>query len=303
MYHRILPYAEGINYPLQNLVVSIEAFRQQVAWLSRCCNVMTVAEAVNRLNTSQLENRRPIVCMTFDDGYADNAIHAAPILAEHRCVATFFVTSGFVAGRPVWFDVVGRVWQQKGPSALSIAAERNDVPASLDGQLGWLKNQSTDCRERVVARLLEASPKVAINRQDVAMAPGQLAELAKAGHEIAAHTVTHPILPRCDDARLVQELIEPRNTIQQWTGIPVVGFSYPNGDFDQRVETAVAKAGYTYACATRRGTNDTLTSHYQLRRRMISPDNSTVAGRPSTSMFAAETLGWHQTIRRLVINK
>jgi peptidoglycan/xylan/chitin deacetylase (PgdA/CDA1 family) len=303
MYHRVLPYAEGINYPLQNLVVSTEAFRHQVAWLARYCKVITVAEAVNRLNTRQPVDNRPIVCLTFDDGYADNSIHAAPVLAEHRCMATFFVTSGFVAGRPLWFDVVGRVWQQKGPSALSIAAEHKDVPSSLDGQLGWLKKQSNDCRERVVARLLEANPEVAIDGQDVAMTPEQLAELAKTGHEIAAHTVTHPILPRCDDARLVKELIEPRETIQQWTGKPVVGFSYPNGDFDQRVETAVAKNGYIYACTTRRGANDTLTLHYQLRRRMISPGNSTVDGRPSPAMFAAETLGWHQTIRRLVINK
>ncbi len=42
--------------------------------------------------------RHPVV-LTFDDGYADFATTAAPILQRHGFVATVFVVSGFI-GRP-----------------------------------------------------------------------------------------------------------------------------------------------------------------------------------------------------------
>lgn len=299
MYHRILPEDQAASYPLANLVVTVAALREQAAWLAGHCRVMPLAEAIATPRGAADSGGRPLVCLTFDDGYADNAIHAAPILAEYGCPATFFVTTGFVSGEPLWFDVVGRAWQRCGSRPLAKAAGQAHLPTALDGQLGWLKRQPTARREQIVTALRDSLGEDAQDPMDAAMTPQQLATLTEAGHEIAAHTVTHPILTRCSDAQLARELAEPRETIQRWTGRAVVGMSYPNGDVDDRVATAAAAAGYTYACTIRRGANGPDQPPLRLRRRMISPDNATLAGRPSRVMFAAETLGWHEMLRRV----
>ena len=46
------------------------------------------------------------LCVTFDDGYADNLLVAAPILKRFGIPATVFVASGYLDGRVMWNDRV-----------------------------------------------------------------------------------------------------------------------------------------------------------------------------------------------------
>ena len=58
------------------------------------------------------------VCVTFDDGYADNATEALPILVRNSVPATFFVAPGFLDGGRMWNDTIietvrrGAVWSR-----------------------------------------------------------------------------------------------------------------------------------------------------------------------------------------------
>jgi peptidoglycan/xylan/chitin deacetylase (PgdA/CDA1 family) len=81
------------------------------------------------------------------------------------------------------------------------------------------------------------------------MSINQVMELSRRGHEIGSHTITHPILPQLDDDQLKNELERSAERLREWTGTDVIGFCYPNGDLDERVERAVLDAGYQYACA------------------------------------------------------
>jgi len=50
-----------------------------------------------------------------------------------------------------------------------------------------------------------------------------------AGHEIAAHTLTHPFLPDCDDAEIIRQVEEDRKALSELAGYEVVGMAYPGG--------------------------------------------------------------------------
>lgn len=88
LYHRI---SDGMR---DNLTTGIEQFDRQMSLLRSHCHVLSIEEvlATQRVRPSD----RPLVCVTFDDGYLDNYTNAAPILQRHGLPAAFFVSTGIV---------------------------------------------------------------------------------------------------------------------------------------------------------------------------------------------------------------
>ena len=75
-----------------------------------------------------------------------------------------------------------------------------------------------------------------------------------AGHEVAAHTLTHPLLPAIpDDDEIVRQVEEDRLALSELCGYEVVGFAYPGGgvNFDRRVADLIrTRTGVKYARTT-----------------------------------------------------
>ena len=74
-----------------------------------------------------------------------------------------------------------------------------------------------------------------------------------AGHEIAAHTLTHPLLTRCDEDEIVRQVEQDRLALSELAGYEVVGFAYPGGgvNFDARVADVLRRrTGVRYARTT-----------------------------------------------------
>jgi peptidoglycan/xylan/chitin deacetylase (PgdA/CDA1 family) len=83
-------------------------FARQVAWLQRRFDIVGLAEAQQRIASGG--NDRPTVCLTFDDGYADNLHFAIPLLLERKIPFTYFVCSDNVRKRrPFPHDVAAGV--------------------------------------------------------------------------------------------------------------------------------------------------------------------------------------------------
>ena len=57
------------------------------------------------------------------------------------------------------------------------------------------------------------------------------------GHEVAAHTLTHPNLTDCDTQTIIKQVEEDRLTLSELAGYEVVGMAYPCGGVnnDERV--------------------------------------------------------------------
>jgi peptidoglycan/xylan/chitin deacetylase (PgdA/CDA1 family) len=72
-------------------------FDEHLSWLREFADVVPLAEIRRR---AQGENRRPLVAVTFDDGYEDNWSYAFPALVRHGLPATFFLTAGLIQRDP-----------------------------------------------------------------------------------------------------------------------------------------------------------------------------------------------------------
>jgi len=67
------------------------------------------------------------------------------------------------------------------------------------------------------------------------------------GHEISAHTVTHPTIARCPREEIVEEIVEDRKALEEIAGYTVRGLSYPNGSFDRQIKEMLPFLGIEYA--------------------------------------------------------
>ena len=83
---RILTY-HSVGHRDHEMNVTPEDFRAQMKWISENCVIIPLADAAMG---------KPGIAITFDDGYRDNLINAAPILKEFGFTATVFVVTGKV---------------------------------------------------------------------------------------------------------------------------------------------------------------------------------------------------------------
>ena len=83
------------------LCVHPELFRRHVELVvSSGVRVVTVSELVRGLAAPTGDER--LVALTFDDGFASVAEHAAPLLASRGLSATVFCVAGHIGGRNDW---------------------------------------------------------------------------------------------------------------------------------------------------------------------------------------------------------
>ena len=88
LYHRV---SDDVR---DNLTVGIEQFERQMAILAQRCDVLPIEQVLTAAVVPR--SSRPLVAVTFDDGYLDNYVQAAPILRRHNLPAAFFVATGIV---------------------------------------------------------------------------------------------------------------------------------------------------------------------------------------------------------------
>ena len=73
------------------------------------------------------------------------------------------------------------------------------------------------------------------------------------GHEVAAHTLTHPMLPQQTDEEVIRQVEEDRIALSKLVGYEVVGMAYPGGgvNFNEHVADVIRKnTGIRYARTT-----------------------------------------------------
>lgn len=88
LYHRVSDDTRD------NLTVGIEQFDRQMALLRRHYHVLSIHELIHDSNIKV--SAKPMVCVTFDDGYLDNYENAVPVLLKHGIPAAFFVSTGII---------------------------------------------------------------------------------------------------------------------------------------------------------------------------------------------------------------
>jgi peptidoglycan/xylan/chitin deacetylase (PgdA/CDA1 family) len=235
------------------------AFESRMVWVKRWFNVLPLGEAIDGLRGGALPERP--LAVTFDDGYADNAQLAAPILLRLGIPATFFIATGFLDGRRMWNDtVIEAVRTAHGPvlDLSPLGLGEHPLPdvdsrrAAIDRLLAALKPlplEERDAKVNRVAEIAGASPPT-----DLMMRSEDVRRLHAQGMTIGAHTVNHPVLNQITDEAARSEIALGRRRLEDITGAHVWLFAYPHGkpaeDYDLRHVRLVRELGFKGAVTT-----------------------------------------------------
>ena len=274
IFHRVLP---GVD-PLFPGEVHAASFDALCRWVAQWFNVLPLDQAAQSLQAGRLPARA--LAITFDDGYADNHDIALPILQHHGLPATFFVATGFLDGGRMWNDTVIEAVRRSPLPALDLACLGLDGLASLplgdaasrrtaiDAIIGATKYLPPTRRAELVQRI--AARAAATLPDDLMMRSEQVLALHRAGMQIGAHTVSHPILSRLQGDEAQREIGDSKRQLEAITGQRIGLFAYPNGkpgeDYNAQSVAIARELGFDAAVSTAWGAARAGADLFQLPR-------------------------------------
>jgi len=270
IYHRVLDQPDFMRPGEADKLT----FTWQMQLIANHFNVLPLHDALQRLQDNTLPPRA--VCITFDDGYADNYTNALPILKQFNLTAIFFIASGFLDGGRMWNDTVIE----------AVRNYRNPVLDLTDIGLGQLNVVDDAQKSRVADQIIQQIKHLPLTQRDqytayiaaqsqnlpndLMMTSEQLKMLHQSGMEIGGHTVNHPILAKLDEEEARTEIEENKAILESLLNTRLNIFAYPNGkpeqDYLKEQISLVRKAGYQSAISTQWGVTTKETDRYQLPR-------------------------------------
>jgi peptidoglycan/xylan/chitin deacetylase (PgdA/CDA1 family) len=251
LYHRV---AEIDGDP-HRLCVEPARFAAHVEHLRRHADIVP-------LHSVRTPSRRPRVAITFDDGYADNATAAVPVLERLEAPATFFVVAGTPRTRGFWWDRLERLMLDREPLEDALALQIDGHRVRIDVRTAGSRQRAHEAVYRRLRRLPDDVIEHALS--DVArqfdgsaralpdlLGDEQLRGLA--AHplfDVGAHTLTHPYLPSLPAAAQLDEAAGARRLLERVVDRAVRTCSFPHGGYDAQTLEAAAAAGYELACSS-----------------------------------------------------
>jgi len=300
LYHRIDDPDRAEFYGFRdNVSATREAFAAQLDYLVKNFDVVTLDDCI-----AWIEGRAPLssraVLITFDDGYRDNFLNAAPELAARDLRAVLFAATGFMDDAAVFYwDWVAEAFRRTG---------QRDAKLPL---LGFAVFGSPQMRRQVARRWIIAAKALRDDerrrqidnlanclqvRPPHAPPPGlhmtwpQVRASARDCFDIGAHTVNHPIVSRLSLEEAEREIATSKSTLEDVLGHPVRAFAYPNGqpgDFGPEHEAILEKLGFSIGFAAHGG----LTFAAQARQRPFALRRACINFHDDLPRFAAKVAG------------
>src|ERR1017187_6364038 len=213
-YHGVVPGSHAGEFLYRN-TVSIREFSNHLEFLSRWFHFISPNELTAEAIESKPLPERPAM-ISFDDGYRNNLMYAAPVLRKFWISSLFSVVTGLI-GTPdvLWTESVNFCvldWPGKTMPVPQKEGGYKDVvlPSSPEDRVQLAHMVRQACKEMDREALEEylglLRSEVPSTRMDLYnellafMSWDEVRTLHSQGFAIASHTVSHPILSRIPDA-------------------------------------------------------------------------------------------------------
>lgn len=241
-----------------------------------------------------VENGTPLppraFAITFDDGFLNNLTVAAPVLADFHIPATFYVTSGFIAGNVMsWIDRIEWAVEKtlpKGGGSLALPW----------GQSGFTDPASARVMLSEIRRRVKSDPAVdphaiadvaqeqlglpitvaSADPLDQKMAWKEVADLAAGpGFIVGGHSHSHAILSFLAPDDLEFEIATSLAMLRDEAGVTTKHYSYPEGlahCYSDQVIQSLQRHGIVCSPSAEDGVNHDPMDLFRLKRIFVVPE-------------------------------
>jgi peptidoglycan/xylan/chitin deacetylase (PgdA/CDA1 family) len=283
--------------------------RSQWLYLCRHYRILPLAAALEELRTPAKEtlymrDRRPMLALTFDDGYCDNYTHAFALASALRIPITIFLipeytglaTTFWWADRLISRAQVEQVMFEGYTYDLKQQEECKALAQIIDEHVSRAASKAD--YERLLTALCEllAVPASALLKEEPAplLTWAQVQEMEESGWvSFGAHTLHHADLQRLTDSiEMQREVGECRTVLEQQLRHAVDIFAYPYGHIGDYGCCVVKQTGYRWAVTTLPGRNTQQSNPYLLHRIPASANRHVV-------LMATEVVGIWNFFTRL----
>jgi peptidoglycan/xylan/chitin deacetylase (PgdA/CDA1 family) len=256
-YHHVAEDTAGYKYDPGVADATPAQFRRQMELVAKYCTPIGIDEVVRAVEGAPLP-RNPIL-ITFDDGYKSCRETALPILQSLGIPAVFFIATGFVNDRTLyWWERIALILSSaRGRSAsltypLPLEINASD-PRAMRTLTAIVKDTHGLDLERFLGELARGfgvtwDPELErMHSNDLVMTWDDVRALAKAGMNVESHSRRHRVLQTLDPASLAEDLLESKRELEAQLGQPVRAIAYPVGrkiSHLPAVRHAVEAAGY-----------------------------------------------------------
>jgi peptidoglycan/xylan/chitin deacetylase (PgdA/CDA1 family) len=256
-YHHVAAHDPAYPYDAGVADASPKQFRRQMEMLARHGTPIGIDELVRALDGAPLP-KNPVM-VTFDDGYRSCHDVALPILRAVGMRAAFFVPTGYVQERKIywWERIALALSSARKERATLVYPRRIELEAKNPGShrilTDVIKNTAGLHLQRFLDGLcaalgVEWSPEIEAQHADnLVMSWDQIRALSRAGMDVESHTRWHRVLQTLSETELREELTGSREELEAQLGRPVRALAYPVGRrvaHVRRIREAVLAAGY-----------------------------------------------------------
>ncbi len=242
--HHVSPDPVERFSPNAHLTVSPTFLESVVKLLiNREFDIISLDEAHRRIQNPLSQNKRFAV-FTFDDGYQDTLIHAAPIMKKYDIPYTVYLASSLIEGSAdLWWEGIEALVRQQSRIAVQMAGSRSG-PLELDCSNNAAKADSfkflLDCLTNEIPELdqtrfvrelcwLYKIDLQALNKDQI-MSWDQIRTLIEDPNcSIGAHTLNHRALARLAPEQAQNEVNQGAAVLASELGQRPEHFAYPYG--------------------------------------------------------------------------
>ena len=303
MYHRVLNSSDIEQADShKSIIIEKNNFEKQIEFLKTNFRVLSIQEFSDKLRDDKLGG----TCLiTFDDGWVDNYINAMPLMGKENLEAVVFLTYEYInTNRIFWREEItsivkaihGRCIKNDIENLVRfgmphrekvidlLKSEPGNLKHNLSAFLEFLKNLKNMDHIKILRMLEQVDPGIGRRKEPQFLNYNEIREMQKNHIDMGSHGMSHTLLTS-NHANISYEIGESKRLLEKQLGCEIISFSYPNGEYDEKIKKKVEELNYQLAFTTNNGVVNN-SEPYQINRINISESNS-----PNIRHFICRLLG------------
>ena len=254
-------------------------FEAHLQYFQQYFNVVSLEDYYQQ----RFRNDRFNICITFDDGFANNYSYVLPLLEKYQVPVAFFVTAIREAGYDILWNDFMSILHKYGPATLDYNGRRyrknrhTKYIAASDGQnlVDQLRAAGFDAKADMMRTLYPLAP---FRENGISpdywlqMTPDQIRSLAASPFAtVGCHGYYHNDLAKIPAGDAAVEMIQSKKYLEHITSKPVPAIAFPYGSYSPAVVTAAKEAGFDRLLAVDFLSSADHTDPYMRERLTINP--------------------------------